>query len=105
MKTSLKSKIGLILFGIFLSFVLLEGGMSAVGHGILTLQEYQNRRSNQRQGTYRIMCIGESTTAETPGIQSWPSHLGEILNQKSTDVNFSVINKGGSGITTKGNYF
>ncbi|MFH0984776.1 MAG: tetratricopeptide repeat protein [Candidatus Omnitrophota bacterium] len=51
-------------------------------------QESQNLRSLRAHG-YRILCLGESTTAGT-----YPSFLEEELNRRGQGIPFSVIDKG-----------
>ena len=53
----------MIIFGLFLCIVLLEIGLRIGGFIFLSQQEYKNRVTIIRKGTYRIMCFGESTTA------------------------------------------
>ena len=97
-RISLKQKIALVVFGLFVCVVLLEIGLRIGGFVLLYLQEHGNKISLKQKKTYRIMCLGESTTA---GYQnSYPSRLQEILDQKDIGVNFSVINKGISGTNT-----
>ncbi len=90
---STKQKIFLVIFGLFLCIVLLEIGLRIGGFLFLSIQGYRNRIAVQRKGTYRIMCIGESTTA-LGGNDSYPSQLERILNQQDIEIKFSVINKG-----------
>ena len=75
-KTSITQKIIVIVLGLFFCVVLLEIGIRIGGAIFLSLQEHRNRLSLKQKGTYRIMCLGESTTAE-----QWPRPLQEILNQ------------------------
>jgi len=49
----------------------------------------------KQKGNYRILCLGESTTAG-----QWPPYLEKILNQRNIGVRFSVIDKGVPGIKT-----
>ncbi|OGW76064.1 MAG: hypothetical protein A2Z72_01695 [Omnitrophica bacterium RBG_13_46_9] len=92
-KMPLYQKIALILFGLFLSLVLLEIGIRMGGFAYLSLQKHRNRTTIGDQGTYRIMCLGESTTV-AGGRNSYPSQLEEILNRRDTEIKFRVINKG-----------
>ena len=94
-----KQRIGLILLGVFLCIVLLEIGLRLGGFIFLSLQEYRNRVSIREKGTYRIMCLGESTTA-VGGEDSYPRQLEEVLNQRDLGIRFSVINKGVPGTNT-----
>jgi len=96
-RLSLKQKTGLVLFGIFLCFLLLEAGLRIAGFLILSIQEHRNKKALSRNGEYLIMCIGESTTARG-GEDSYPRQLEEILNGKSTGTGFRVINKGIEGV-------
>ena len=98
-KTSFRQKIALIIFGIILSVVLLEVGLRIGGFIYLGLQERRNIVSMKQAGAYKIMCIGESTTA-LGGEDSYPSQLEELLNAQDTGINFSVINKGFGGTKT-----
>ena len=96
-RISIKQKTILILTGLFLCVVSLEIGLRMAGFIILSLQEYRNRISMRQKGAYRIMCLGESTTA---GMENYPILLEEILNQRDIGIKFSVINKGRGGIDT-----
>ncbi|MCB4790497.1 MAG: hypothetical protein LHV68_01280 [Elusimicrobia bacterium] len=73
----MKRKIVLILLGIFLSITLLEIGLRLSGYTYLYLQEYGNRKALNNKGTYRILCLGESTTAG-----QYPQYLEEELNNR-----------------------
>lgn len=88
-------KITLVFFGLIFSLVLLEAGLRLGGWALLSLQEYRNRAAIQEKGTYRIMCLGESTT-----FNQWPPILREILNRNDLGIRFSVIDKGCPGIDT-----
>lgn len=75
--------------------------MRLAGGVYLYWQDYQNSRALQREdkGEYRILCLGESTTA-LGGENSYPAQLERILNQKLKGRHFSVINKGLPGMDT-----
>lgn len=62
---------------------------------MLSLREYENRSSLRQKGTYRIMCLGESTT-----FCQWPGLLEELLNHNNMGIKFSVIDKSISGSDT-----
>src|SRR3989338_631778 len=98
-KTSTKQKILLVIFGLFLCGVLLEIGLRVGGFVFLARQQYSNRLSLEQKRDYRILCLGESTTA-FGGEDSYPRQLEKILNQRSKGVKFSVINRGLPGATT-----
>jgi tetratricopeptide (TPR) repeat protein len=94
-KTSPYQKIALILFGVFLTVVILEIGLRLGGFVLLSIKEHRNRISISKKGSYRIMCLGESTTAG-----QYPLFLEEILNQRNIGIKFSVIDKGIIGTST-----
>ena len=93
--TSFIHKATLALLGLFLTVIILEAGLRLGGFIFLSLQEYRNRVSIQRKSTYRIMCLGESTTAG-----QYPSFLQEELDKHNIGIEFSVIDKGVVGIDT-----
>ena len=76
-------------------FVLLEAGLRLGGFVLLSIQEYGNSQSIKQKGTYRILCLGESTTQN-----QYPLYLEEILNQRNIGVRFSIIDKGRIGTYT-----
>ncbi len=78
-----------LFFGIIFSFMLLEFGLRTGGCIFSSLQESKNRLHLSKNGTYRILCLGESTTAG-----QYPCILEEILNRSNMDVRFSVVDKG-----------
>jgi tetratricopeptide (TPR) repeat protein len=91
---SFKNKLVLVISGILFSFILLEVTLRAGGFIFLSLQELNNIRAIYKKGTYRIMCLGESTT-EGGGIGgTYPKELERILNERNMGIKFSVINKG-----------
>ena len=84
-RITLRQKIILILFALCLCAVMLEIGLRIGGATFFFLQEYRNRLSLRERGTYRIMCLGESTTA-LGGKNSYPSQLEEILNKHNIGI-------------------
>ena len=84
----------LILFGITLAFVLVEGGMRLTGNILDFFQEAKNKNLMKQRGVCRILCLGESTTASMPGIISYPAYLQTILNENNARAQYVVINKG-----------
>ena len=91
-RTSLKQKLLLIILGVFLTFILLEVGLRIAGGIVLYLQERHNHLSSN-PNEYRILCLGESTTA-LGGEDSYPSQLEEMLNAQGRQMKFTVINEG-----------
>ena len=99
-KILFRKKIVLIIFGLLFFIILLEIGLRIGGFIFLSLQEYRNRSLLREKGSYRIMCLGESTTALGDN-NSYPRQLEEILNQQDIGMKFSVINKGIPGTNTE----
>jgi tetratricopeptide (TPR) repeat protein len=99
-KSNLFEKLGLIVFGIVLTFVLLEIGLRIAGWGLIALREIRNYAS-LRQGEYKILCLGESTTADSDGHDPYPRQLEDILNAQDLDLKCSVINKGCDGVNSE----
>ncbi|MGE0268125.1 MAG: tetratricopeptide repeat protein [Candidatus Omnitrophota bacterium] len=99
--TTLKQKISLFFLGIFLSIILIESLLTLGGIIFLSLQEIRNWSSVRHGDSFRILCLGESTTAIDDG-HSYPRQMETILNQRNIGITFSVINKGIPGIYTEG---
>jgi tetratricopeptide (TPR) repeat protein len=100
MKSLLNTGIGwqriiVALLGIAFSLIALELGLRFGGLLFISFQENSNRISLSKKSTYRILCLGESTTA-----RQYPSFLEEALNQRNIGVRFSVIDKGVIAATT-----
>jgi len=56
---------------------------------------------NGSDADYKILCLGESTTANIYGDNnSWPSQLEIILNNRSSGTKFKILNGGVSGTNT-----
>jgi len=87
---ALLAALGILLFIGLLEIILRLGGFI-----YQSSQEQRNLSSIRQRGEYRIMCLGESTTAGGEG--SYPAQLEGILNQRNIGVKFSVINKGVPG--------
>ncbi|MDD5027394.1 MAG: tetratricopeptide repeat protein [Candidatus Omnitrophica bacterium] len=88
-KTSLLQKIIVIICGIFFSLIILESAIRAGGFIISFLREQKNIASAKKNGSCRIMCLGESTTAG-----QYPHILEKVLNNRNMGISFSVIDKG-----------
>jgi len=99
MRLPIYKRIIAIFLGIIFSIILLELVLRLGGLAYSFLQEYRNRISAYQKGTFRILCLGESTTAGG-GKQSYPRQLEKILNQRNIGIKFSVINEGIPGIDT-----
>lgn len=92
-------KISLFTFGLLVSFLLLELGLRLGSYIYVSLQEFRNRKAISGEGTYRIMCLGDSVTV-VGGEHAYPFQLEKILNKRQDKINFSVVNKGVTGATT-----
>ena len=98
-KTTTKQKVFLILFGILLALIILELGLRIGGFVISSYQRSSNEEDFDAD--YRILCLGESTTADLHGNKnSWPAQLEIILNNKSSETRFKVFNEGVGGTNT-----
>ncbi|HTZ11685.1 MAG TPA: tetratricopeptide repeat protein, partial [Candidatus Margulisiibacteriota bacterium] len=94
-KTTLRQKLILITLGFLLTLAILEAGLRLAGFMLASFQEQRNKVSIRQKGAYRIMCLGESTTAG-----QYPLFLEEILNSRNIGIKFSVIDKGIVGVKT-----
>jgi len=94
-RVSLRKKIAIVICGIFFSIISLEIGIRLGGLALLSIQEYRNSQAIKQKDVYRIMCLGESTTA-----RQYPRFLEEILNKRNIGIRFSVIDKGIIGTNT-----
>lgn len=88
-------RLGLIVLGILISFMAVEVAFRITGVLLLTSRELRNQRAVAAEGTYRILCLGESTTQN-----QWPPLLQEELDKSPGGVKFKVIDKGNTGIYT-----
>lgn len=93
-RRTIKRKIGSIILGFFLCIILLEIGLYLGGILFVSSQESLNKITLQKKDAYRILCLGDSTTA-IGGKESWPHQLEAVLNNRKLGKEFSVINKGG----------
>ncbi|MFA4984284.1 MAG: tetratricopeptide repeat protein [Candidatus Omnitrophota bacterium] len=94
-KIPLWQKTILIIFGLFLTLVVLEVGLRLGGGLILFLQERRNLLFLGQKGECRIVCFGESTTQG-----QYPLFLEEALNRRKIGIKFIVIDKGIPGTNT-----
>ena len=98
---SLRQKAALVILGVALSAFIVESTLRIAGFAYLSSQECLNKLSYNRFNLkqYRILCLGESTTA-CEGDTAYPRQLEGILNQKIPGTQFKVINKGIPGINS-----
>ncbi|RKX96113.1 MAG: hypothetical protein DRP84_02150, partial [Spirochaetes bacterium] len=94
-ETTFKQKVGLIVFGLCVFFVLIEIVLRLGGFIATVVQEHKNKAALSKKSDYCILCLGESTTAG-----EWPPHLEGILNSFNIGKTFTVIDKGRNGTNT-----
>jgi len=99
MEKLLKENLKLAVIGIITGLIVIELSLRIFGYAFTSYQNVQNADSLRRSGTYKIICVGESTTAYG-GKDSYPSQLEKILNTMEPGARFSVINKGEPGGST-----
>jgi hypothetical protein len=101
-----KQKMIAVAFGVAFSLLMLEVGLRIAGSVLLSSQFEANREGIDFDdpNQYRILCVGESTTAEwfAGGRKnSWPNQLEEMLNKSESGPRaYKVINMGISGTLT-----
>jgi tetratricopeptide (TPR) repeat protein len=95
-KVTFRQAIGLVSLGVVLFFVILEIGLRLGGVVILSLQDRRNSASIRREGSYRILCLGESTTQ-----RGYPPALEVVLNGRRSGISFSVVNGGIAGVDSE----
>ena len=98
-QTTAKQKIVLIIFGFILFLIVLETGLQVGSLAFLSRQHSSNKIPVDADGYYRILTLGESTTA-WGGKESWSSQLEQILNNRNSEIKFKVFNEGTSAKTT-----
>ena len=91
-QTTIKQKLFLTVLGLLMAVVLLEGGLRLGGLIFTTKQNWRNRLTGEKKDIV-VLCLGESTTA-LGGEDSYPSQLERLLNQRSPNRQFKIINKG-----------
>ncbi|HTY46019.1 MAG TPA: tetratricopeptide repeat protein, partial [Patescibacteria group bacterium] len=87
--------IALLVSSFLLAVIALEISLRLAGALFLFTQECRNRVSLHRKDTYRILCLGESTTAG-----AYPAFLEEALNRRNLGTRFTIIDKGMPAINT-----
>ncbi|NLB35213.1 MAG: SGNH/GDSL hydrolase family protein [Elusimicrobia bacterium] len=95
MKNISKKRAFLSIVGILFALILLELGLRLGGFVHLSILRSKNQAAIKEKGTYRILCLGDSTTEN-----QWPPYLKEILNKEDLGIKFSVIDKGRSCTNT-----
>lgn len=93
---------GLIVMGLILGLSALEVGLRLTAWGFVYMRRPPSLASAKAGGTIRVLCLGESTTADMEflGKESYPAQLEKILNESATGTAFSVVNGGVPATTT-----
>ncbi|MFH1849293.1 MAG: SGNH/GDSL hydrolase family protein [archaeon] len=102
MKTSLIQKVFMLLFSVMLTLVLIELSLRVAGFACLVFVPHNDPVVAESDGDpYVILALGESTTADIfKCCESWPRQLERILNNRSAEKRFRVINVARGSITT-----
>jgi len=99
-KTSLVQKTILIILGVVFTLFILEMFLRFAGVIVSFNQDIGNLKLNDGKG-YRILALGESTTANVYiGQSAWPEELEKKLNMESKTMKYRVFNAGISGTNT-----
>lgn len=92
----LVQRLAVIALGALVSLALLEGGLRLVGFEARSAQQARNQAAMESEDVIRVMCLGESTTA-MGGDNSYPAQLQDVLNERSADKEYRVVNAGVGG--------
>ena len=84
-KLKFKQKISLLFFSFLTTLVILEI-ILRVGGILFNFRQEWGNRTNFESGEFRILCIGESTTA-LGGENAYPYQLAEILRTERPQLN------------------
>lgn len=93
MATSVAQRLALCAAGTVVGLALVEGALRLAGALVRAERDRPMRLAREDEGAFRILCLGESTTA-LGGAQSYPSHLERELARARPDLRFTVINRG-----------
>ena len=96
-------KLLLVLFGLLVALVLAEVGMRLAGVVLMASQRSSSRERAGDEAAVRILCLGESTSAEMfsdRGDLSWPGVLEKLLNSTPGARRYRVYNEAVPGLIT-----
>jgi tetratricopeptide (TPR) repeat protein len=91
------ARLALVVLGLAAGLSLIEAGMRTAGWLIRAAQTYRNQQALRQRHEYRILCLGESTTAGNAEHGRYPEMLEQILNRQDLGVQVAVINRGQTG--------
>lgn len=83
-----KGRVIAFIVGVLSCLILLEIGLYICALVFVSSQEKLNKIALQKAADYRVLCLGDSTTA-IGGKASWPSQLEEVLNSRNPGRQFS----------------
>jgi len=95
-KRSRALRIPVVLAGIAVCLIILEGALCLSASIAAAVAKSRNEQQLRSGSGYTILCLGESTTA-APSVKddiSWPWHLSQVLNRPGSGIKCAVINKG-----------
>jgi len=96
---SFKQKLILIFGSIMFSLIMIEFILQLIGL-LYGLSYERNKKLNLKDNEYRILCIGESTTAPNIPDNSYPAQLQRLLNSQNNGIKYRVINEGICGASS-----
>jgi hypothetical protein len=100
---TLAAHVALVAFGTMLGLAVLEVTLRLTAQAFLYRRQQVGTPSGlPRSEFYRVLCLGESTTADmawSPA-QGYPAQLEKIINARGTGLMFKVINGGVPATTT-----
>lgn len=89
-----------ILTYIFITTLSIEISMQITSFAFSSWMSYSQRSQNSGKGKFKVLCLGESTTA-WGGLDSYPAILERKLNSLTRPGTFEVVNAGIPGTTTR----
>ncbi len=98
-RTAFRHKIFLFIFAVAVTLLTIEISLRAAGAVYITIRDHDNKLRLSKLDSYRILCIGESTTYLEED-NNYPLYLSEILNSSGLKKTFTVINQGLPGVST-----
>lgn len=88
--------IAVVLLGLAVALLALEGGLRLIGFVFTQRQEWANQAALAEGRDIRVICIGESTTAMGATF-AYPRQLESVLEERHPGPSFSVFNLGRMG--------
>ncbi|MBI1816092.1 MAG: hypothetical protein HYR72_14025 [Deltaproteobacteria bacterium] len=96
-------RLALIALGTVFGLALLEAGLRSASLWFAATR--RNPAAVASDATFRILCIGESTTQGAWWVgaeKTWPKQLETLLRERRPDLNVEVINQGQIGASSDG---